>query len=107
MDESMSPQIENTALARRASAPVGGLCATLPGRFDICGDATPSLRNEGQNLTRRFLKAILPYLKQVRGLLLLGCGESGIRFTPPLCINRVQLEVGLDVFDEVVATVSA
>lgn len=41
-----------------------------------------------------------------RGLLLLGCGDHAIRFIPPLCINRVQLEVGLDVFDEVVATVS-
>jgi 4-aminobutyrate aminotransferase len=42
-----------------------------------------------------------------RGLLLLGCGESGIRFTPPLCINRVQLEVGFDVFEEAVATVAS
>jgi hypothetical protein len=41
-----------------------------------------------------------------RGLLLLGCGENGIRVSPPLCINHVQLEVGLDVFDEVVATVA-
>jgi 4-aminobutyrate aminotransferase len=41
-----------------------------------------------------------------RGLLLLGCGERCIRFTPPLCINRVQLEVGLDVFEEAVATVA-
>jgi 4-aminobutyrate aminotransferase len=41
-----------------------------------------------------------------RGLLLLGCGDHAIRFIPPLCINRVQLEVGLDVFDEVVATVA-
>jgi 4-aminobutyrate aminotransferase len=40
-----------------------------------------------------------------RGLLLLGCGETGIRFTPPLCINRVQLEIGLDVFEEAVSTV--
>ena len=43
----------------------------------------------------------------VRGLLLLGCGESAIRFCPPLCINRTQLEVGLDVLDEVIATVTA
>jgi 4-aminobutyrate aminotransferase len=42
-----------------------------------------------------------------RGLLLLGCGETGIRFTPPLCINRVQLEIGLDVFDEAVSTVES
>jgi 4-aminobutyrate aminotransferase len=41
-----------------------------------------------------------------RGLLLLGCGESAIRVCPPLCINRAQLEVGLDVFDEAVATVA-
>lgn len=40
-----------------------------------------------------------------RGLLLLGCGECGIRFTPPLCINRVQLEVGFRVLDESIATV--
>ncbi len=42
-----------------------------------------------------------------RGLLLTGHGEAGLKFIPPLCINRVQLEVGLDVFDEVVATVSS
>jgi 4-aminobutyrate aminotransferase len=41
-----------------------------------------------------------------RGLLILGCGRSSIRFTPPLCINSVQLEVGFDVFDEAVATVA-
>jgi 4-aminobutyrate aminotransferase len=42
-----------------------------------------------------------------RGLLLLGCGPAGIRICPPLCINRTQLEVGLDVLDEVIATVAA
>lgn len=42
-----------------------------------------------------------------RGLILLPCGESGIRFCPPLCINETQLNVGLDVFDEVIATVLA
>jgi len=42
----------------------------------------------------------------VRGLLLLGCGQSAIRICPPLCINRTQLEVGLDVLDEVIATVA-
>ncbi|MHC4670998.1 MAG: aminotransferase class III-fold pyridoxal phosphate-dependent enzyme [Planctomycetota bacterium] len=41
-----------------------------------------------------------------RGLLLAGCGKSSIRLTPPLCINRVQMEVGLDVFEEAVDTVS-
>ncbi len=41
-----------------------------------------------------------------RGLLLLGCGESAVRVCPPLCINQTQMEVGLDVLDEAVATVS-
>ena len=41
-----------------------------------------------------------------RGLLLLGCGEASIRVCPPLCINKAPLEVGLDVFDEAVATVA-
>ena len=41
-----------------------------------------------------------------RGLLLLGAGPRTIRFTPPLSVNRVQLEVGLDVFEEAVATVA-
>jgi 4-aminobutyrate aminotransferase len=41
-----------------------------------------------------------------RGLMLLGCGECGIRIVPPLCINHTQLEVGLDVLDEAIATIS-
>jgi len=40
-----------------------------------------------------------------RGLILLGCGEHAIRFCPPLCINEAQLDIGLRLFDEAVATV--
>ncbi len=39
-----------------------------------------------------------------RGLLLLPCGESSIRITPPLCINEAQMDVGLKVLNEVLAT---
>lgn len=42
-----------------------------------------------------------------RGLLLWGCGDTTIRFCPPLCINQAQLEVGLNVFEEAVATVAS
>ncbi|MEP0841918.1 MAG: acetyl ornithine aminotransferase family protein [Phycisphaerae bacterium] len=38
-----------------------------------------------------------------RGLLLLGCGETAIRITPPLCIERAQLEAGLAVLGDAVA----
>jgi len=41
-----------------------------------------------------------------RGLILLPCGQAGIRFCPPLCINETQLDVGLKTFDEVLATLA-
>ncbi len=40
-----------------------------------------------------------------RGLILLPCGAHSIRICPPLCINEAQLDAGLHVFDEAVATV--
>ena len=38
-----------------------------------------------------------------QGLLLLGCGESAIRFCPPLCITAEQVETALGILDEVLA----
>ncbi|MCO6438692.1 MAG: aminotransferase class III-fold pyridoxal phosphate-dependent enzyme [Phycisphaerae bacterium] len=38
-----------------------------------------------------------------RGLVLLGCGETAIRFAPPLCINDAQIDVGLRILDETLA----
>jgi 4-aminobutyrate aminotransferase len=37
------------------------------------------------------------------GLLLLGCGESAVRFCPPLCITAEQVETALQVLDSVLA----
>jgi len=37
------------------------------------------------------------------GLLLLSCGENGIRFCPPLCITAAQIETGLRLLDEVIS----
>ncbi|QDU20540.1 aminotransferase class III-fold pyridoxal phosphate-dependent enzyme [Urbifossiella limnaea] len=36
-----------------------------------------------------------------RGLLLLGCGEAGLRFCPPLCVTAVQVETALALLGEV------
>jgi 4-aminobutyrate aminotransferase len=36
-----------------------------------------------------------------RGLLLLGCGESAIRFCPPLCISAVQVDRALAILDDI------
>jgi 4-aminobutyrate aminotransferase len=38
-----------------------------------------------------------------RGLLLLGCGESAIRFCPPLCVSAEQVEACLRMLDEVLS----
>jgi 4-aminobutyrate aminotransferase len=39
-----------------------------------------------------------------RGLLLLGCGDSAIRFCPPLCVTAVQVDTALKILDEVLAS---
>ena len=38
-----------------------------------------------------------------RGLLLLGCGDSAIRFCPPLCVSAAQVETALAVLGSVLA----
>jgi 4-aminobutyrate aminotransferase len=38
-----------------------------------------------------------------RGLLLLGCGKSVIRLTPPLCITAKEIEEGLEIFEDAVS----
>jgi 4-aminobutyrate aminotransferase len=38
-----------------------------------------------------------------RGLLLLGCGESAIRFCPPLCISAAQVDVALSLLREILS----
>ena len=40
-----------------------------------------------------------------RGLIMLGCGEIAIRFCPPLCITQQELETGLAIFEQAVASV--
>ncbi len=40
-----------------------------------------------------------------RGLLLLGCGESAIRFCPPLCISAEQVDIVLKLLREILAGV--
>jgi 4-aminobutyrate aminotransferase len=40
-----------------------------------------------------------------RGLLLLPCGASTLRFCPPLCLNRRQVELGLSIVNTATAAV--
>ncbi len=41
------------------------------------------------------------------GLLVLGCGESAVRFCPPLCITAEQVETAVRILDEVLAKAPA
>lgn len=69
----------------------------------MCG-ADVVNRKSGQGdakLRERILKGAFE-----RGLILLGCGETSIRFCPPLCINEAQLDVGLSLLDETIATLT-
>ena len=41
-----------------------------------------------------------------RGLILLGCGDTSLRFAPPLCITEQQISTGLGIIEEALAAVS-
>ena len=42
-----------------------------------------------------------------RGLLVLGCGESGIRFSPALTVSAEQIDTAVKLMGEAIAEVSA
>jgi 4-aminobutyrate aminotransferase len=41
-----------------------------------------------------------------KGLLLLGCGESGVRFTPPLVVTRREVDLGMEILEDCLEEVS-
>jgi 4-aminobutyrate aminotransferase len=52
--------------------------------------------------TREPAAAYVGELEQLafrRGLLLLSCGKSTIRFAPPLVLTEAEVDVGLDILD--------
>ena len=42
-----------------------------------------------------------------RGLLILGCGETSIRLSPPLIVNEYEAEIALDILEECIAAVES
>ena len=38
-----------------------------------------------------------------RGLIILGCGTSTIRWSPPLILTKENVDVALEIFDEAIA----
>jgi 4-aminobutyrate aminotransferase len=83
----------------------------LQRRFDHVGE----VRGLGLMMAVDLVKSRTPYVPNPalrdsavqaafhRGLLLLGCGESAIRFCPPLCVTAAQVQTALDILAEVLA----
>ncbi len=40
-----------------------------------------------------------------RGLILLGCGETALRFAPPLCVTETEIKAALNILDQAVTAV--
>jgi 4-aminobutyrate aminotransferase len=65
----------------------------------MCGVDVIDTSTGGSNpkLRERILQAAYSH-----GLILLGCGETAIRFCPPLCVTQAELETGLNLFADAV-----
>jgi 4-aminobutyrate aminotransferase len=99
--------------ARRGEQLKEGLTRLQQRHSDVIGD----VRGLGLMVAMDLVKARDPYtydpaLRDTvvdaafhHGLLLLGCGESAIRFCPPLCITAEQIEKALALLAEVLADV--
>ena len=66
-------------------------------------DAVVVARTAAPEATYAALRDDLVQAAFHRGLLLLGCGESAIRFCPPLCITAEQVERALEILSGVLA----
>ncbi len=95
LGERLRGSLSELAAKRKAITNVRGL-----GLMCAVDVVKPRTGKPDANLRDRFLQESF-----ARGLVLLGCGETSIRFCPPLSINEVQLDVGLKLFDEAIATV--
>ncbi len=65
--------------------------------LDVVGPGDPAVPNPA--LRDQVVQAAFR-----RGLLLLGCGESAVRFCPPLCVTADQVDVALRLLEEVLAS---
>lgn len=81
----------------------------LQEKYDCIGD----VRGKGMMLGVEFVKkdgAFAPELRDKiemacfnKGLIILGCGDSVIRWSPPLILTKENVDVALEIFDEAIA----
>ncbi len=83
-------------------------------KYEIVGDARGiGLMQAIEIVEDKKSKKINPKLRDEiidrafkKGVLLLGCGESSIRFIPPLCINEEQIVNAMDLIEEAIKEVA-
>jgi 4-aminobutyrate aminotransferase len=68
---------------------------------DVIDPDQPPRQQANPRLRDRIIQAAFEH-----GLLLLGCGETAIRFCPPLCITTEQVEKCLEILNEVLQEVT-
>ena len=86
----------------------------LKDKFEIIGDARgiglmqaiEIVKNKKNKIINPRIRDEIVDISFKKGILLLGCGESGIRFIPPLCIKEEQLNNALDLIEEAIKEVS-
>jgi 4-aminobutyrate aminotransferase len=83
----------------------------LQDKYDVIGD----VRGFGMMLGVEFVtdkKTLKPapelrdkieYACYERGLIILGCGNNSIRWSPPLILSKENVDVALQIFDEAIA----
>jgi 4-aminobutyrate aminotransferase len=82
----------------------------LEERYEIIGDArglglmqaTEVVKNKKSKEPAPKLRDAIIERAYKKGVLLLSCGESAIRYIPPLCITREQIEAGLDIIEQAI-----
>jgi 4-aminobutyrate aminotransferase len=91
----LKSKLENLKAKHKAIGDVRGLGLMIGVEF-VSGDgqAVPDPKLRDRVMHRSF----------ERGLLLLSCGESTLRFCPPLIVTRDEVDVAVDLFDGVVET---
>ncbi len=90
---------------------IGKLLA-LKERYDVIGDVRGIGLMVGlEFVTDRNSKEPNPALRDEieqgcfqRGLIMLGCGTNTLRFAPPLCITKAEIDSGLKIFEEVLGS---
>jgi 4-aminobutyrate aminotransferase len=86
----------------------------LRSRFPVIGDVRGLGLMMAMDLVKGPNEPLDPALRDAvvqtaftKGLLLLGCGESAIRFCPPLCISAAQVDHALQILEEILQAQSA